>query len=159
MTAVDLRKLIYQAVFGCDHLLRRRDQFAEGLQCEWEHLPAVDPDPREAIQGIDPEGRTARIHLATCRAIRVPLDELTCALVSQPLKRGNRKNFDALSSRLVRLAVHGAIPFSADELIEAFSMDGPVHHSGGYGFASYRVVHDVRAPSWDKACRRWGLIP
>jgi len=66
MVLSDLQKLIYQSVFGGDHLLENPARFADGVRHEW---VGFDPPPAEAgpaLQPIDPDGRTARIHLAVC---------------------------------------------------------------------------------------------
>ena len=50
MDEQDLQKLVYQSVFGGDHLLEDPERFAAGLRAEWAKRPADDGRP--ALQSM-----------------------------------------------------------------------------------------------------------
>jgi len=152
----DLRKLLVQSVFGGDHLLGDLDRFRRDLRFEWDRLPARTWND-VTVQAIDPDGRTARIHLAGCRAAGVPSDALADLLVSQPRKGGRRTVFEARCREVVALAAAGRIPFDSDALLALDSTETLPHHSFGYGFVSYRVLNDVTDPAVDGWLRAWEL--
>jgi len=144
MDGADLRKLVYQSALGGDHLLGDPVRFADGVRAEWERLapPGVDP-PGSALQTIDPEGRTARIHLAACRASGVRVDRLVEVLLAQPRKNASVERFERSWRAMLVLAEAGAIPFRADALLGLDPLMGSPHHSDGYGPAAYRIVNDL----------------
>ena len=152
----DLRKLIVQSALGGDHLLEDADRFRRGLLREWDALSGREASSA-AIQRIDPGGRTARIHLAPCKAVGVDAGALADFLASQPRKRGCRALFDARWSEVVALAVRARIPFDSDVLSDLASLEALPHHSAAYGFAAYRIVNDITAPRIAAQLRLWGL--
>ena len=152
----DLRKLIVQSALGGDHLPEDADRFRRGLQREWAALPAEGPDI-EAIQCIDPSGKTARIHLAPCKTAGVDVDALANFLASQPRRRGRRALFETRWSNVVALAARACIPFDPDALSDLVSLEALPHHSAGYGFAAYRIVNDLTAPGIAAQLRLWEL--
>lgn len=160
MDASDLRKLVYQSALGGNHLLDDPVQFAAGVRDEWERLgvPARGDGIRPAIQPIDPAGRTARIHLAICKAIGVPVDGLIELLLAQPRKAGSRVDFDRAWSVVLSLAETGRIPFDADGLWHVAFAEGAPHHSDGYGPASYRIVNDLSDAATADGLTRWGIV-
>lgn len=147
MNVLDVQKLVYQAVYGIDHLLRDRGRFERSLQKEWKRIGNGKDSACEALQGIDPEGRTARLHLAPCKAIGIDLEELTAFLRSQPLKNGKQKRFDRLWSSVRVLSRSGRVPFEVSELNAIPSQKGPTHHSENYGPAAYRIINDTTHPT------------
>ena len=142
MTVRDVQKLVYQSVFGGDHLLSDRGRFEANLRQEWDCLPAETADV-SILQSIDPEGRIARIHLAPCAAAGVRIEDLVEVLWSQPRTNGARSAFDCRWVEVVQLARGGRIPFSAAALSELGYPEGFPHHSDGYGHTSYRIVNDL----------------
>jgi hypothetical protein len=152
----DLRKLIAQSVFGGDHLLEDVDRFLRGLRGEWAALSGKAVDGG-AIQRIDPGGKTARLHLAPCKAVGIEVSALADFLVSQPRKRGRRAVFDARWSDVIALATRARIPFDPDVLPDLATLEALPHHSAGYGFAAYRIVNDITAPGIAAQIRLWGL--
>lgn len=146
MDVFDVQKLVYQAVYGIDHLLRDRSGFERALQAEWERIEDVKDSVCEALQVIGPEGRTARLHLVPCKALGIELKELTAFLRSQPLKNGKKEKFDRLWSSARALSREGRIPFEVSELNALPSPKGPAHHSKNYGPAAYRIINDTSHP-------------
>lgn len=129
MTAADLQKLVYQAVFGVGHLLNDRTGFTERLAREWE--------------GIDPAGRVGRLHLQACKARGVKIDELTRFLVAQSPAGGSRERFVRLWSLICELADEEKIRLTGRSLASLPFPETISHHSAGYGEASYRVVNNI----------------
>jgi hypothetical protein len=136
----DLQKLIYQSVFGGDHLLD-------------DHPLAAEP----ALQSIDPDGKTTRIHLAASKRLGIDADRLIELLTGQDRKHGRRPDYERRWNDTIALAASGRIPFSADELARVGHPDGAPHHGPEYGPASYRIVNDVSDPAMDEGLRRLGV--
>jgi hypothetical protein len=154
----DVRKLIVQSVYGGDHLLRDEDAFRVGFLSEWAQIDigrAVDGFP--AIQPIDPSGRTARIHLAPCKERGIDASSLLELLIAQPWKEGSRSDFDWHWDLVLRLADEGRLPLSRASLERLAPLDGLPHHGPGYGFASYRILHDIAATETAACLAAWGL--
>jgi len=153
----DLRKLVAQSVFGVDHLLVDADRFRRALRREWDALPTpLEFGP--AVQSIDPDGRTARLHLVPCRAAGIGVDVLGDVLSGQRRKVGRRSDDVARWRTAVALAAAGRLPFSPRALAELEEIEDLPHHSLAYGFAAYRVVNDVRDPSIADRFAAWGLL-
>jgi len=158
MDEQDLQKLIYQSALGGDHLLGDAARYAAGVRAEWKRLgPDVVTETEPALQTIDPEGGTARIHLGPCLRRGVNVERLIGFLATQPRKNGRRSEYDRRWRAVFALAVGGAIPFDADKIRRLGFPKTPPHHSPGYGPASYRIVHDVRCPETADALRRLGV--
>ena len=125
---------------------------------EWSRLPGGGPKiSREALQSIDPEGRTARIHLAPCKWAGGEMERLIELLAGQERKRGRRADYIARWNAVIGLAADGEIPFSADDLEQAGFPESTPHHGPAYGFASYRIVNDVSDPTMDRELHRLGV--
>lgn len=146
MNPGDLQKLVYQAVFGIDHLLGDRRRFKEDLKQEWERIDPTGTVGENPLQVIDPAGETARLHLCPCKKRGMELRKLTTFLVSQSLKNGEKKRFDRLWALAGELAREGGIPFAVEELAGLCFPTFPPHHSPGFGFSAYRVINDVTQP-------------
>ncbi len=154
----DLQKLIYQSVFGGDHLLEDPQRYAEAVRAEWDHLPVGRTDPGVgALQPIDPEGKTARIHLNPCKEAGIDIERLIELLASQGRKNGRRPDYIERWNAVIGLAVDGAIPFSAEDIEQAGFPESTPHHGPAYGFASYRIVNDVTESMMAERLRRLGV--
>jgi len=153
----DLRKLVFQSVFGIDHLLADPKRFRQELEEEWRLIPGERSDDR-AIQIIDPVGRTARLHLSPCKARGIPIGSLAGLLAGQAPKGGSRQAFLSRWQDVVDLSASGRIPLDPQPLSELAALEGLSHHSEGYGFVSYRVVNDVRIGRLADELRAWGLL-
>jgi hypothetical protein len=154
----DLQKLIYQSVFGGDHLLDDPERYARSLREEWVGLSIDDPrTARPALQSIDPQGKTARIHLGACKAMGIDVDRLIELLVGQGRKHGRRSDYERRWNVTIALAAAGRISFSADELARVGHPNGAPHHGPDYGPASYRIVNDASNPAMSDGLRRLGV--
>jgi len=158
MDEQDLQKLIYQSVFGGDHLLADPERYGCALREEWDRLPddaagAIGP----ALQTIDPEGRVARIHLAACKRSGVEVGRLIELLAGQRRRDGRRPDYERRWNETIALASAGRIPFSAGALTRRGYPDRVPHHGPDYGPASYRIVNDVKDPAMAEQLRRLGV--
>jgi len=158
MNVRDLQKMIYQSVFGGDHLLADPERFARDLHEEWARLPEGGlAEDASALQAIDPEGKTMRIHLDACKRREIDVDRLIELLAGQRWKNGSRSDYERWWSETIVLAEEGRIPFSADELARIDYPESPPHHDLEYGFASYRIVNDASDPEMVEGLRRLGV--
>lgn len=146
MELADLQKLVYQAVFGIDHLLEDRVDFANELSREWGALDPLAGAKEKVLQVIDPAKQRGRIHLRACKTRGVKIDELTRLLVEQEPAGGTKERFARLWSLAGELAQEGAIPFSRESFAALPFPETLPHHSSGYGKAFYRVVNNLTAP-------------
>ncbi len=145
LTEVDLWKLMHQAVFGCDHLLLDPETFVRELEAEWGRL-AVGPERADEppLQVIDPDQRTARLHLRPCRSAGIALEAVSSFLVCQPMKCGNEDQFEHLWSLVEALKRDGAINLLPSVSPARDGLRSSIgHHSPRYGGASYRVINDL----------------
>lgn len=153
MTVRDLHKLVVQACFGGDHLLRNPDTFADGLAMEWGRLSAGRAQ-ESALQPIHPSGRVARIHLGPCKAMGLSHHDLAQLLLAQPFKSGHRQACQWAWAMVLHSARSGEIPFSCDQLMQIQPTDEITHHSPDYGPAAYRIINNLgHVPTWESLCR------
>lgn len=153
MTVRDLHKLVYQACFGCDHLLRSSDSFVKDLATEWDGL-AGDVLQGTALQRIHPLSKVARLHLGPCRSMGLSHYDLSRLLLAQPLKAGHRQSFDWAWAMILHSARAEEIPFSYDQLAIVHPSDDVGHHSPDYGPAAYRIINNLdHGPTQETLCR------
>lgn len=152
---VDLRKLVLQSARGGDHLLRDPDRFERTLRAEWDRLPPSAGIP--CIQSIDPEGRTARLHLVPCRRAGLSVDDLIDGLLAQPRKAGRLEIELARWDDVISLAEGGLLPFPPPALRAWTNLPAPPHHSPAYGPAAYRILHDVTDSQTQSLLRAWRI--
>jgi len=157
MTVCDLHKLVYQACFGGDHLLRNPDAFVKGFAMEWDCLP-IAASQDTALQPIHPSGSVARLHLGPCRAMGLSHYDLSRLLLSQPFRSGHREGYEWAWATALHSARSGEIPFSHDQLMQIRLSDEITHHSPDYGPAAYRIVNDLgHGPTREFLCR-FGIL-
>jgi len=153
MTVGDLHKLVSQACFGGDHLLRSPDNFVRDLASEWDGLSA------SALQGpplqrIHPLSRVARLHLGPCKAMGLSHYDISRLLMAQPVKDGRRESFEWAWATILHSARAEEIDFSFDMLATVRPTDEIGHHSPEYGPASYRIVNNFgHGPTQETLCR------
>ena len=153
MTVRDLHKLVVQACFGGDHLLRNPDAFVNSFATEWDRLPS-DATDETALQFIHPSGRVARIHLAPCKAMGLSCHDLSQFLLSQPFKSGDREACEWAWAMILQSARSGEIPFAYEQLTSVRLSDEITHHSPDYGPAAYRIINDMgHGPTREFLCR------
>jgi len=156
-TVRDLQKLVMQSALGVDHLLADRERFRKGLLTEWRDVP-VSTGPGDPIQIVDPDGRTARLHLAPCRDLGLDPTEMAHVLSEQALKCAPWSEVVKRWAQLVEGVIAGEINGWCEDDLAALPPEGSVfHHSVRYGFAAYRVINDVRDPVIRRALRAWGI--
>ena len=153
MTVRDLHKLVYQACYGGDHLLRNPDDFVTGLAKEWDRLPG-NAHAGAALQPIHPSGRVARLHLDPCKAMGLSYYALSRLLLSQPLKSGNCEAYEWAWAMVLHSARSGEISFAPDALAHVRPSDEVTHHSPNYGPAAYRILNNLgHGPTRELLCR------
>ena len=158
MTVHDLHKLVYQACFGCDHLLRSSDNLVKDLATEWDGL-AGDALQGTVLQRIHPLSKVARLHLGPCKAMGISHYNLSRLLLAQPLKAGQRESFEWAWAMILHSARAEEIPFSYDQLATVQPSDEIGHHSPEYGPAAYRILNNLgHGPTQETLCRL-GILP
>ncbi len=155
LRAADLYKLIYQATFGMDHWLGDPERVAESLLAEW---AVVRPEVFRhfpLLQSIDPEGRTARLHLGPLKARGVDPLAVAQLVAHQEAKAGTGERLQALWTQVETLVAWLPVSFSVAELAAFRAVPAVPRHSAAYGPAAYRVLNDIRSPRVREAVRRW----
>ena len=159
MTVLDIGKLLCQAVFGGDHWLRDAPSFRRALAKEWWELPDRDEIGPLAPQRIDPLGRTVRLHLLPLRAAWVGLDEVAEFLLARSPNGGQPARWREHVRQVEKLSREGKLPLSPVSIRSLLASPQPGHHSPRYGFAAYRVIHDVTVSRTTERLRQWGIGP
>ena len=153
MTVRDLHKLVVQACFGGDHLLRNPDNFVKDLANEWDCLSS-DALQGTVLQPIHPSGQVVRLHLGPCKAMGLSHYDLSRLLLAQPFKSGHRETCEWAWAMILHSARAGEIPFSHDQLMQVLPADEITHHSPDYGPAAYRILNDLgHDPTRESLCR------
>ncbi|MBU1049526.1 hypothetical protein KKG90_05815 [Candidatus Bipolaricaulota bacterium] len=153
MTARDLQKLVYQACFGCDHLLRSSDNFVRDLAMEWDGLTGAALDGT-VLQRIHPLSKVARLHLGPCKGMGLSHYDLSRLLLAQPLKAGHRESYEWAWAMILHSARANEIPFSFEQLACVQPTDDIGHHSPEYGPAAYRIINNLgHGPTAEALCR------
>jgi hypothetical protein len=141
----DVFKLVSQAVFGGDHLLRDQVMFEKGLSTEWGSLEPGSAPGCPVLQVIDPAGRTARVHLVPLLETGIELHDLIGFLAGQPLKRGSMEDFRRIWKQVPSIVGPWDPPMNPGLLAVMEPGATPSRHSAGYGFAAYRICNDIRS--------------
>lgn len=153
MTVDDLRKLVFQACFGGDHLLQSPDRFVKHLASEWDDLRGLSLQG-PALQRIHPLSRVARLHLGPCKAMGLSHYDISRLLLAQPLRVGRRDSFEWAWAMIVHSARAQEIDFPFDLVAAVCPTDEIGHHSSEYGPASYRIVNNLgHGPTQEALCR------
>lgn len=145
MQCQDAIKAVFQAEWGCEHLIADEQGVYGHLKDEWKKTPE---DATLAL--TEPIGdHFVRLHIAAAKAQGLSMDTLfQMFLHAAQIRRGDPAHFsDALDS-IARMAREGALPFSfeeADACIRAYRARGcpSVHHSEAFRQAyhpAYRVI-------------------
>jgi hypothetical protein len=157
MTVGDLHKLVYQACFGGDHLLRHSENFVKNLATEWDDLAGVALQG-SAIQRIHPLSKVARLHLGPCKVMGLSHYDLSRMLLAQPLKAGHHESFEWAWAMITHSARAEEIPFSYEQLGCMQPSDEVGHHSPEYGPASYRILNNLGHGHTQEILCRLGLL-
>ena len=145
MQCQDAVKAVFQAEWGCEHLISDEQSVYDYLKGEWERTPE---DASCAL--IEPlGGHFVRLHIAAAKAQGLSMDTLfRMFLHAAQIRCGDAARFsDALDS-IAGMAREGRLPFSyeeAEDCIRAYRARGcpAVHHSEAFRQAyhpAYRVI-------------------
>ncbi|NOX44716.1 MAG: hypothetical protein GXO72_03115 [Caldiserica bacterium] len=161
----DLAKLVYQGVFGADHLLSDPDRFAREFLEEWRWAEGRDFPDEPLFEPVDPRGRIYRLNLRPAKRRGVDPEALLDVLLSQPRRGADPAEFWERWRIVVELAAEGAIPFHPDRLRgygEMLAETGIVpRHSVAYRRANrprYRLINDLQDEALRGGLRSVGLL-
>ncbi len=161
----DLAKLVYQGVFGADHLLSDPDRFAREFLEEWRWVDERAFPGEPLFEPVDPRGRIYRLNLRPAKRRGVSPDALLDVLLSQPRLGADPAEFWERWRMVVELAAEGAIPFAPARLRgygEMLAETGIVpRHSAAYRRANrprYRLINDLRDEALRGGLRSVGLL-
>lgn len=141
----DCLKALYQAEWGCEHLISDAQGVYAYLQKEWETTPADGNHPLTEPLG----DHYVRLHLAAARAQGLRMDTLfRLFLRAAQLRRGDGAHFSAALESIIAMARAGNLPLNAEEAedcIQAYRAQGcpAVHHSEAFRrlyHPAYRVI-------------------
>lgn len=147
-TAVDVYKLIYQAVFGVGHLLANEKEAYTLLREEFDDL-SERLQGEKLLEVINAEGTVCRMNLRPYKATGGNLDRLFHALLlTRDAVTGTKMDFLCLWNEVKELTKRHSFPFSLTDMEKFESVfqkaDLPVlHHSESYerfNRPSYRVI-------------------
>jgi hypothetical protein len=149
MQLIDLRKILFQAAYGADHMLqwalRDRELFRASFTREWEHASRILPGDTPVVQIVDPVGRIARVHLSSAATAGLRPEPLLDVIMQQPWLRGDLERADAVLGQAASLGSPCLLPWSGAEILEAGIPLNPPSHSQEYGETHYRLVNDWEA--------------
>lgn len=146
MLPQDAVKLLYQAVFGPEHLIRDEKRCLEELKKEMSALP---PGPQKEPVYESIGNGLCRLNLRPCAEKGIPPEDI-CRLFIEAARgmRGDRRQLQEAVGELMQLAEEDETPFEAIELdvflIQYRDKNCPaLHHSEQYRRAyapAYRVA-------------------
>jgi len=146
MELVDLQKILFQAAFGADHMLRWavRDPelFRASFTREWEHASMTPPEGTPVFQIVDPDGRIARLHISAAAAAGFDPEHLIDLLLKQPWLNGDSGRADTILGQAALLGSPSLLPWTWAQIREAGMPQAPPSHSRVYGETHYRLVND-----------------
>lgn len=142
----DVYKLLYQGVFGGEHLLADHERARAYLQEEWQRTAADPSEPLTEPVAID--GGIVRANLSRCRAEGFSCDDLWWIFVQSNEGTGNADELRNLWREFGELCRRKLLPFEAEAVIrfgEQVEVENyPArHHSPEYRQANrpaYRIV-------------------
>ena len=147
MMLQDIFKLIYQGVFGAEHMMKDVARARLYLREEWE---SVSPNLIEPLlEAVDIDGAVMRLNLRPGKAKGIALEQVwELFYQSAQIKRHHIADFLCLCQQVVELCRTGAVAFpvlEVEELLQAMAQShyAPIHHSPSYrehNHPAYRVV-------------------
>lgn len=151
----DIYKMLYQGLFGAEHLLKDSAAARERLYDEWQ---SVEADVTEQlIVPVSVQGDIVRVNLCACKAMGLSLGDLWKAFFNLGQQSvPERKSFEPLWRRFLELCDNKIVPFDAD-LARQFGEEAqragyPArHHSSAYRAANqpaYRIVRKSEIVQW-----------
>jgi hypothetical protein len=149
MKPVDLRKLLFQASYGADHMLewavRDPGLFRASFTREWEHASRIAPGILPVIQIVGPSGSVARIHLSAAAAAGLSPEPLLEKILQQPLLHSCGTTASDLLRSAAGLGFPALLPWTPEEILAGGIPQTPPSHSADYGETHYRLVNDWKA--------------
>jgi len=143
----DVYKLLYQGVFGAEHLLSDAERAITILNEEWQRVPA---NKTEALfEPLSIDGNVVRANIRRCKAEEITVEQLWTIFYTSVTKvRATKSDFEKVWDGFVELCRLQHLPFQADDAhqfgIQAKSEGWPAkHHSAAYreaNYPAYRVV-------------------
>lgn len=145
MRCQDALKAVFQAEWGCEHLISDEQGVYGYLKDEWERTPE-----NASCALTEPIGdHFVRLHIAAAKAQGLNMDTLfRMFLHAAQVRCGDSAHFSDMMDCIVSMAREGTLPFSfeeADACIRAYRASGcpAVHHSEAFRQAyhpAYRVI-------------------
>ena len=143
----DVYKLLYQGVFGAEHLLKDIKQAKVFLNKEWHRVVA---DKNESLlEAVSSDGEIVRANIGRCKAEGISVKALWQAFYQSARRvRADRTDFERIWLQFTALCASGELPYDAEiaaQFGKACSAAGwpAKHHSAAYRAANkpaYRVV-------------------
>ena len=145
ITAQDIIKLCYQAVFGAEHLLLEQARAWDYFRREWEMTPAMNRCLTEPLSDS-----YCRVDIASWKHLGLPPEWLFRMFYATASCRvvGTAQDLTSLFGEVEVLARERQLPFTSDSwssVLKEYEQlgGGAVHHSNAYRTAeqpAYRVV-------------------
>ncbi|MBN1559864.1 hypothetical protein JW998_06410 [candidate division KSB1 bacterium] len=143
----DVYKLLYQGVFGAEHLLKDAARARSALEDEWQKLDegAVE----SLLELVSADGAIVRANLQPCKTAGLSSERLwQIILRSAAQVNGSAGEFEAIWRQFEELCAEGELPFATDSVTQfgraAKKHGWPAqHHSQRYRQANspaYRVL-------------------
>jgi hypothetical protein len=146
----DVYKLLYQGVFGAEHLINDVTRAKNFLIEEWSRLPA--DKLKVLIEPVSPDGRLVRANLRRCKAEGLDVQNVWRAFYdSVGQVKAEKIDFEKSWQQFVEFCESGDLPFDPMESRqfgkETKAANWPAkHHSPEYresNYPAYRVVLKV----------------
>ncbi len=143
----DIYKMLYQGVFGAEHLLSNVERAKAYLRDEWDRVPS--DKTILLLEPVSPDGTVVRANIVRCKAEGIDMEKLWRAFYYSVSKVQAEKNQFAEAWRaFVKLCQVENWPFDSGKAAhfgdEAHAKNWPAkHHTAAYrkaNFPAYRVV-------------------
>lgn len=150
----DVYKMLFQGVFGGEHLLADLTRAKAYLAEEWARVTPKADEP--LIEPVSLRGEIVRINLRPCRADGFSADDVWQAFAASAGKAtAANADFKKLWHLFENLCAQNLLPFAVDEVrqfgAEALAAGWPAkHHSPAYREANYPAYRVVRRAEWEK---------
>jgi hypothetical protein len=143
----DVYKLLYQGLFGAEHLLHDVERAKAYLEDEWQRVPALADEKLCEPASLD--GTIVRANIRRCKADGISLTQLWEAFYSSVAKvKADTEQFETMWFSFATLCRLTKLPFDAARVFqfgqEAQSQHWPAkHHTPEYreaNYPAYRVL-------------------
>ena len=150
----DIYKLLYQGIFGAEHLLKDAERAKKYLEQEWVRVPAEHSEV--LLEPASTDGRIVRANLRRCKAEGLSIKELwTIFYRSVDQVHANIKEFEQTWQHFEELCRATKLPFDANHVrkfgSQARSENWPAkHHTDAYRRANYPAYRIVLKNEFEK---------